>query len=112
MTDESTILALLPDLNGGTFLQKVDAAMRGVAISSLQFGDKGKRGKVALEFEFERIGESNQVRLTHGITITQPTARGKRSETDTTETPVHVGRAGNLTLMPDTQTRFEFDKQD
>lgn len=109
MTDESLLLSLLPDLNGGTFLQKADAALANVAASTIQFGEKGKRGKVILEFEMERLGESNQVRLSHGITIVQPTLRGKRSESDDTETPVHVGKGGNLTLMPDTQTRFEFD---
>lgn len=110
MSDNSTLLDLLPDLNGGVFLQKADAAMQAAARSSVDFGEKGKAGRVVLEFTFERIGESSQVRMTHSVEITQPTPKGKRSESDKTETAVYVGREGKLTLMPDSQTRFEFDK--
>jgi hypothetical protein len=106
----SVLLAMLPDLNGGKFLGKVDTALISTALATIACGEKGKTGKVTLEFTLSRIGESNQVRLEHAVTMTQPTARGKRSETDCTETPLHVGRDGKLTLMPDTQMRFDYDR--
>lgn len=114
MTDTpvSVLLDLLPDLNGGRFLEKADRALANAALSVLTNGDKNKNGRVTLEFTLSRIGDSNQVQLIHAIEFTEPTARGKRSETDSTTTPLHVGRSGKLTLMPDTQTRFEFDRED
>ena len=109
--DGSVLLSLLPDLTAGKFLAKADAALLATAAAVIANGDKGKGGKVTIEFSMERIGESNQVRFAHSITTTQPTARGKRSETDSTETPLHVGTTGKLTLLPDTQLRMTFDDE-
>lgn len=110
--DGSVLLSLLPDLSAGKFLDKVDRALVSTAGAVIANGGKGRVGKVVIEFSMERIGESNQVRFEHAITTTQPTARGKRSETDSTETPLHVGTTGKLTLMPDTQMRMRFDDED
>ena len=59
-----------------------------------------------------RIGESNQVTLTHAVEFKVPTLRGTRSETDATQTPLHVARDGRLTLLPDTQIGLPFDASD
>ena len=104
--EPSTLLAMLPDLTAGRFLEKVDSALQAAAMAAIQ---NGKAAKVTLEFSMARIGESNQVTLTHSVEFKVPTLRGSRAETDSTQTPLHVGREGKLTLMPDTQTRFEFD---
>lgn len=37
-----------------------------------------------------------------------PTAKGKRSEENTTKTPLYVGRGGKLTLFPENQGTFDF----
>jgi hypothetical protein len=110
VSENSTNFAeLLGDLNAGVFLQQIDRAFSDVSLGTVTNGDKGKKGKVVLTFSFARIGESNQVALAHTIEYQQPTKRGRKSETATTETPLHVGRGGRLTLMPDNQMGLELD---
>jgi len=105
-TENSTLLQMLPDLSAGRFLEKADSALQAAAMAALQ---NGKGARVTLEFTMARIGESNQVTLTHAVEFKVPTMRGSRAETDSTQTPMHVARTGKLTLLPDTQTVFNFD---
>lgn len=91
------------DLNAGVARQQLERALSDVALGVVTHGDKGKKGKVVLTFDMARIGESNQVTLTHRLEYRAPTARGKRTEDVTTQTPLHVGRNGRLSLMPDNQ---------
>jgi hypothetical protein len=105
-TDAGTLLQLLPDLSAGRFLEKADSALRAAAASAVA---NGKSARVTLEFTMARIGESNQVTLTHAVEFKLPTLRGSRAETDSTQTPLHVGATGRLTLLPDTQCNFNFD---
>jgi hypothetical protein len=94
---------LFEELNAGVFRQQVERALSDVALGVVTHGEKNKKGKVTLTFDMVRIGESNQVNLTHKLEYRAPTARGKRTEDATSQTPLHVGRDGRLTLMPDTQ---------
>lgn len=95
--------SLFDELNAGVFRQQIERALSDVALGVVTHGDRGKKGKVVLTFDMARIGESNQVNLTHRLEYRAPTARGKRTEDVTTDTPLHVGRNGKLSLMPDTQ---------
>jgi hypothetical protein len=104
--ETGTLLQMLPDLSGGRFLEKADSAMQAAASAAIQ---NGKAARVTLEFTMTRIGESNQVTLTHAVQFKVPTLRGTRTETDSTQTPLHVGASGRLTLLPDTQCAFNFD---
>lgn len=100
---------LLGELNAGVFEQKLDAALSDCALNTVIYGEKGKAGKVTITIELARIGESHQVAMKHSLEFRKPTARGFASEKDSTETPLHVGRGGVLTVTPDTQTTFDFD---
>lgn len=91
------------ELNCGVTRQQLERALSDVALGVVTHGDKGKKGKVVLTFDMSRIGESTQVSLKHRLEYRAPTARGKRTEDVTTETPMHVGRNGKLSLMPDNQ---------
>lgn len=94
------------DLDAGVFLKKVSEAIQGTAIGTVAHGDKGKKGKVVLEFTFSRLGESNQVTLTHRLKYERPTKRGKAMEEDTTETVLYVSPRTGLSIMPDNQLDF------
>jgi len=107
MTD--SINETLQDLDAGIFLGKLDKAMREVALGVVT---NGRMGKVTVEFKFEQIGQSQQVNLKHKIKYDKPTARGKFIEEDETETPLHVNRGGNLSLMPDTQGKLKFNTEE
>lgn len=108
----STNLAeVLEDINGGVFLQQFEAALSAVALGTVTYGDKGKAGKANVSFSMKRIGESNQLMLVSTLEYQQPTSRGKKSETVTIETPMHVGRGGKLSLMPEAAEQIDFVQQ-
>lgn len=106
----TNLAEVLDDLNGGVFAEQVGRALSDVAMGVVNNGDKKRGGKVTITFDMIRIGESTQVAVKHKLAFTKPTSRGKSSEESTTETPMHVGRGGKLTLVPDSQTRFEFER--
>ncbi|MBD9376161.1 hypothetical protein [Pseudoxanthomonas sp. PXM04] len=106
----TNVAEMLADLNGGVFLEQVGTAMSDVALGVVNFGDKGKTGEVTLKFKMTRIGESNQIALTHAMAYKRPTSKGKRGEELSGDTPLHVNTGGRLTLMPDTQGKFPFAK--
>lgn len=101
--DKDQFLQMVGELNGGTFLEQIVTAFKATALGTVVHGDKGKKGEVTIKFSMSRIGETTQVAVRHTLDFTQPTSRGKRSETGTTETPLYVGRTGVLTVLPDTQ---------
>lgn len=94
---------LLEDLGGGTFSQKITRALSDVALG---VAAHGKKGSVTIQFDLERIGESNQVKCAHKLKYTKPTGKGKLIEDNTDITPLHVGAGGVLTLFPDTQQKL------
>lgn len=97
----------LGDLDGGILEQKLGTVLSDVARGVV---NHGKAGKVTLELSISRIGESSQVQLKHKLSFAKPTRRGKATEEDTTETPMHVANNGALTLYPDSQAAFDFPK--
>jgi hypothetical protein len=100
-----SVSELLEDLDAGVFAQKVTTA---VAEAALGVVHTGKKGKVVLTFDLARIGDANQVQLTHGLKYVKPTSKGKVIEEDTTSTPLHVGPRGHLTLFPASQQSLDF----
>lgn len=98
MTDPQQFLA---DLEAGVFSSKVSTAITEAARGAI---GTGKVGKVTLTFEFKPIGSSRQVEVIHKVTSVAPTARGKFSDEDTGETPMHVNADGSVTVFPSTQT--------
>lgn len=90
----------LADLDAGVFSQKVSGAVQKVALGVVE---NDKEGEVTITLKMKRIGESHQVKVEHSVKFTAPTRRGKVSEIDKTMTPLHVGRGGRLTIMPETQ---------
>lgn len=97
----TNLLDILPDLFGGVFLAQIEAALSDAALGAVVWGEKGKKAKVTIDFDLSRIGESMQVAVKHSVSYSYPTKRGKKAETSTTETPMHVGPRGRLTLMPE-----------
>lgn len=100
---QQSFSTLVDDLDAGVFAQKVTAAL---AEAALGVAHTGKKGKVVLTFDLARIGDANQVQLTHGLRYIKPTNKGKVTEEDTTSTPLHVGPRGHLTLFPESQPQL------
>lgn len=102
---------LLGELNAGVFEQKLNAALSSCALNVALFGEKNKTGEVVMRLKMHRIGESTQIAMEHTLEFKKPTTRGHATEKDITETPLHVGTGGRLTVTPDNQTAFTFDGQ-
>ncbi len=101
--NENNPVELFDQLDAGIFREKVAKAFADVALG---VAIHGKKGRVLLTFDFERIGESTQVELTHRIMFAKPTERGKATEENTTSTPLHVGSGGALTVLETTGDLF------
>lgn len=103
-------LELLPNLHGGVLLEKINRALSEVALGVCYSEAVKPVGEVTLKLSLKPIGDSAQVHMTHTLAMSIPTERGKRTETDETESPLHVGRRGRLTAYPERQTDF-FDRR-
>ena len=109
MTKQTDAPQFIADLSGGNFAQQL-----GIAISEVAQGvvANGKKGKVQVTIDVSRIGESSQVNISHTLAYVEPTAKGKRSEDTTSETPMYLNNDGSVTIFANhTKQLFEqFDK--
>lgn len=106
MSSEYRFRDTLEYLDAGAFEQKVNRAVRDTCVAVAAHGDKGKKGKVVIELTIERVGESTQVNMIHALKTTTPTPRGKVSEENTTQTPLHVTSHGPAFLPNDQVDAF------
>lgn len=103
---ETNLAQLLADMNAGVFSSVVEGAISATALGVV---NTGRKGRVAIILDMKRIGESNQVAVTHAIKTVTPTTRGKQTEDFAMETPMHVGPRGALSLFPHEQTSLNFN---
>lgn len=93
----------LAELDGGTFEQKVSHALCETALAATTHG---RAGKVSITLEIKPTDNETVAMVHHTLAYTRPTKRGKGGEEDKTTTPMHVGRRGVMTFLPDTQTHL------
>jgi hypothetical protein len=94
---ERTLNDTLQELDAGIFVNKVTEALRKVALGVV---NHNKKGTVTIQLDIDRIGESDSVQVKHTVKYNQPTLRGKLVEDNTTSTPLHVSRFGDLSISP------------
>ena len=100
---DTDVTQFLEDLDGGVFIQKLARALSEVAGGVVDNNDKGR---IDIQLNLKRIGQSYQVNIGHTLKYTVPTLRGKISEEDTTETPMHVNTGGKLSIFPEHQNQL------
>lgn len=102
--DRMTVVPeFLDELDAGIFMNKIAGALNATALGVL---NNGTKGKVTITFDLDRMSNSTEekrVMIKHKLAFTIPTARGKTSEEDTTETPMFVNKGGKLTIMQEDQ---------
>ncbi|MBQ1784675.1 MAG: hypothetical protein II007_13595 [Gammaproteobacteria bacterium] len=103
----TNVTDFITDLDGGVFAEKLSKVLSDVAGSVI---DSNKRGEVIIKLTFRQIGSGSQVGIGTKLSFVRPTRRGKYTEEDTTETPMHVGRGGKVTILPEDQGQL-FDKR-
>ena len=91
---------LIGELDAGQFERMVSIALSQCAAATI---DNGKKSKVKIELDIEPIKGTHQIRLHHKLIFSRPTTTGKSSEEATTSTPLHVGKYGRLSLVPENQ---------
>lgn len=90
----------IEELGAGVFKEKLAHILSEAALGTVHFGQGNKKGKVTIELTLQQIGENEQVIVSHKLSNSIPTKRGKKSEEDITETPFYVGKGGVLTINP------------
>jgi len=100
MNTKPDFSSTLEELDAGVLLNKISRAAADVALGVVTHG---KKGKVVITLDLDRIGESSQVNVSHKISYIKPTLRGKASEEDTTVTPMYINPHGHMSVSPDVQ---------
>lgn len=100
MNTTTDIATLFHDLDAGIFAERLSAALRDTALGVVH---TGKKGKLTITMDLERIGDSSQVTCKHQIKSVKPTLKGRVLEEATTSTPLHVTTGGVLSLFPESQ---------
>lgn len=100
----------LEELDASVFASKVATALSQVALGTVTHD---KQGKVTIEFTLKKMesdsdsSTSSKVQISHKLTYSQPTKRGKVSEEDTTATPMYVHKGGRLSVTSERNTEKE-----
>lgn len=90
----------LTELDAGIVANKLSRVVADVALGVVEHG---KKGKIVLTLDLDRIATSSQLKIDHKINYIKPTLRGKATEEETTTTPMYVNKNGYLSIAPDTQ---------
>lgn len=101
--DSFTVPGMIQELDAGVFEQKLDYALRAIAKAVRNHDSNKVSGEMTLKLTLKRVAEGNQIMVDHKIATKTPTARGKKTEEDTTQTVMHSNEHGGLSIMPDTQ---------
>lgn len=90
----------MDELGAGVFTEKLAHSLSEAALGTVLHGTKARKGKVTIEISFEQMGDNDQVIVSHKLAQSVPTKRGKRTEEDTTESAMFVGKGGVLSVNP------------
>lgn len=88
------------ELGAGAFALKLAYILSEAALNQMNFGQGNKKSKVNIEFSFQQMGDNEQVIISHKLSKSLPTKRGKKTEEDTTESVFFVGKGGVMTIEP------------
>lgn len=106
MSKSYDFTATLQELDAGVLNEKLSRAVTDAAQGVIYHGQGKKKGKVTLELTIDQINDSRQINVTHKISSSVPTPKGKVTEEDTTSTALYVGKDGALSIIPDNQLDF------
>ena len=95
----TNVQQFISDLNGGILERQLSTILSDVGAAVMEHGGKGK---VKIDINLERIGNTAQVKLPITLSYCCPTMTGKRSEEAESTSLMYIGRAG-LTLFPENQ---------
>lgn len=94
------------ELGAGAFEQKLTQILGETASAVMT---NNREGEVTIKLKMKPIS-SSQAKITHSIDFKAPTIHGQKSEKNTTDTVMYVGKKGKLSLFPEDQMQM-FDKK-
>lgn len=97
---ETNVDDFISELGAGVIKEKIAHVLSEAALGTVLNGSGNKKGKVGLEFTFQKVGDNDQVVVSTKISQTVPTKRGKQSLEDTTDTSMFVGKGGVVSIAP------------
>ncbi len=103
-SNKTNFAEMIGELNAGVFSEQVNQAISDVALGVVT---QGKPGEVIIKLSLKQIGEGQQVSIKHKLSYVKPTHRGKLTEESSSDTPMHVGHGGVVSLFPNKQTSME-----
>lgn len=98
----TNVSEFIEDLDVGDFKKKLGAALSEVAIGVMR---NNKKGRVTVDLEMDVLNVE-QIKVKSKIKYVRPTSRGVQIEDETTETPMYIGRNGELSII---QKKSMFD---
>jgi hypothetical protein len=100
----------LAELDGGSVEAQFRHAATAVAKAMRDIDESRIKGKLAIELTFDRVKGSGQILLQSRVTVTRPTEKGKTSDESNGETLVYVHTNGHMSVLPESQTSFNFEE--
>ena len=85
------------ELGAGVFKQKLAHVLSEVAAGVIAYGGGKRKGKVTIELSIAQLGENEQLLINQKLAFELPLKRGKRMETDVTDSAFFVGIGGEIT---------------
>lgn len=108
---QTNVNEFIGELNAGILVEQIGINLSAAALATIING-QGKKGRVSLEFTISQIGENDQVVISTKLSSSMPTKRGKKSEENTTDTPMFVGKGGRMTIdAPQVSLTGQFNLQ-
>ncbi len=83
-------------------------ALKDIALAVRDLDSKVK-GKLKIELTIERTRGTGQLLIQHRLEMTKPTESGKATEQANGDTMMYCNREGELSVVPDAQTRMDFN---
>lgn len=99
MTD-TNVKDFIEELGAGVFEAQLAHLLSEVSLGTVNHGSRNQKGKITIELSFQQLAENQQLIVTHKLSNTIPTGRGKRSEETANETAFFMGKGGALTISP------------
>lgn len=103
-----SIIQTIGELDAGTLESQASHALREIALAVRDIDGTKVKGKLQISLTFERAKGSGQILVSHQLTYCKPTDTGRLSEETNGDTLMYVANGGALTVLPETQGKFDF----
>lgn len=97
---DTNVKDFIDELGAGVFAAQLAHLLSEVSLGTVTHGSRQKRGKITIELSFQQLAENQQLIVTHKLSNSTPTNRGKKSEETASETAFFMGKGGVLTITP------------